>query len=265
MAPPDGDFRLAPALALSAALVGGCHAPPPPAPGVTVQIAAAADLSVAFAELGRVFEARTGHKVTFSFAASGVLSKQLAQGAPFDLFAAANASFIDRAVEAGACDGKTKALYAHGHVVAWAKAGTVRVRSLSDLLRPDVKHIAIANPDTAPYGKAAREALMNAGLWPKLEDKIVQAENVRQALQFAQTGNADVAIVALSLVAKEEAGRHLLIESRLHQPIAQTLVVCKNGKNASGGRAFAQLVASAEGQALLQRYGFGSSSDQAAK
>jgi molybdate transport system substrate-binding protein len=264
MVPPDGDFPLAPALALSAALLGACQTPPA-APPAVVQVAAASDLSLAFAELGELFEQRTGQKVTFSFAASGALSKQLGQGAPFDVFAAANASFVDSAVEAGACDGATKTLYAHGHVVVWTRKGDVRVLSLTDLQKPEIKHIAIANPDAAPYGRAAREALVSVGLWPTLESKIVHAENVRQALQFAQTGNAEAALVALSLVARDDSGTRLLVESKLHGPIAQTLVVCKNGQNRAGGRAFAKLVASSEGQAVLERYGFGTSGEQASK
>lgn len=265
MAPADGDLRFVPALLLSTALVSnGCKAPPA-SPAAHVQVAAAADLSVAFEEMGRLFEARTGRQVTFSFGASGALSKQLSQGAPFDLFAAANASFVDSAVKAGACDGTTKALYARGHIVAWTRKGGVKLSSLADLQNPDVKHIAIANPEHAPYGKAAREALTSAGLWPALEAKVVQAENVRQALQFAQTGNADVAIVALSLVATDDSGVRLPIDPALHGPLEQTLVVCRHGKNAEGARAFAELVASSDGQALLRRYGFGGSAKQAGK
>jgi len=215
MVPPDGDFRFVPALLLSSALVIACKTPTPK-PESPIQVAAAADLSVAFEEMGRLFQARTGQQVTFSFGASGVLAKQLSQGAPFDLFAAANAAFVDNAVQAGACDGSTKALYARGHIVVWTKHGGPVVRTLAELRNPDIKHIAIANPDHAPYGKAAREALTRAGLWPALEAKIVQAENVRQALQFAQTGNADVAIVALSLVAKDETGIRLAVDPALH-------------------------------------------------
>jgi molybdate transport system substrate-binding protein len=251
-------------LALSAALVGSCQSKPPVAEP-PVQVAAASDLAHAFEELGELFERRTGRKVTFSFAASGVLSKQLSQGAPFDLFAAANSSFVDIAVESGACDGSTKALYARGHVVVWSKKGGVSVRSLADLQRPEIEHIAIANPESAPYGKAAREALQSAGLWPALQGKIVQGENVRQALQFAQTGNAEVAIVALSLVNDDETGVHLPVPASLHQPISQTLVVCKHGKNPEGARSLAKLIASSEGQALLGRYGFGTSAEQPAK
>jgi molybdate transport system substrate-binding protein len=264
MAPPDGDLRFVPALLLSTALVSGCKTAPHKAEA-PIQVAAAADLSVAFEEMGKLFEARTGDKVTFSFGASGVLAKQLSQGAPFDLFAAANASFVDSAVKAGACDGATKALYARGHVVIWTKKGGANVQSLADLTRPEIKHIAIANPEHAPYGKAAREALTKAGLWPALEGKIVQAENVRQALQFAETGNADVAIVARSLVAKNDSGNQLAIDASLHGPIEQTLVVCKHGQNAGGARAFAQLVESKDGQALLKRYGFGGSDEQVGK
>jgi molybdate transport system substrate-binding protein len=253
MPPADGDLRLVPALMLSTALVVGCKAPPRSEP---VLVAAAADLTVAFEELGGLFESRTGQKVTFSFGASGALAKQLSQGAPFDLFAAANADFVDSAVRAGACDGTTKAFYARGNLVVWSKQGGVPVRALSDLRRSDIRHIAIANPEHAPYGKAAREALARNGLWPALEGKIVQAENVRQALQFAETGNAEVAIVARSLVAKHESGNQLLIDPAQHAPIEQTLVVCRHGKNATGARAFARLVESPDGQALLRRYGF---------
>jgi molybdate transport system substrate-binding protein len=260
MCPPDGDFPILGRLLLSAALLGGCKSPAPVT--APVQVAAAADLTVAFEEMGKLFEARTGQKVTFSFGASGALAKQLGQGAPFDVFAAANAAFVDSAVSAGACDGASKALYARGHVVLWTKHGGVKLASLSDLKQDAVKHIAIANPEHAPYGKAAKEALESAGLWSELSSKIVQAENVRQALQFAQTGNADAAIVALSLVIKDETGNRLAIDPRLHRPIEQTLVVCKRGKNADGGRRFAELVASADGRALLAGYGFGASTEQ---
>jgi molybdate transport system substrate-binding protein len=264
MAPPDGD-RLAAALVFSTALLGAgsgsCkEAPEADAP---IRIAAAADLSAAFEEMGKLFESRSGQKVSFSFGASGLLAKQLSEGAPFDLFAAANASFVDRAIDAGACDGATKALYARGHLVAWTRKDGVILRSLSDLQRPEIKHIAIANPEHAPYGKAARDAITAAGLWPALEAKIVQAENVREALQFAQTGNVDAAIIALSLVAKDHNGTQLPIDPALHGPIEQTLVICRRGKNAAGARAFAELVGSKEGQTLLERYGFGGSAEPA--
>lgn len=265
MCPPDGDSPLFGSLLLGAAILAGCKSPvtaPAPAP---VQVAAAADLALAFQELGTLFEARTGLKVTFAFGASGALAKQLEHGAPFDLFAAANTSFVDEAVGSGACDGRTKALYARGHVVVWTKKGRRRIASLADLTAPDIEHIAIANPEHAPYGKAAKEALLRSGLWPELERKVVHAENVRQALQLAQTGNADVALVALSLVAGSDDGNVLRIDPDLHAPLNQTLVVCKRGKNAAGAQRFAELVASDDGQRLLARYGFTGSAEQARK
>jgi len=213
-------------------------------------------LSLAFEELGKLFESRTGQHVTFSFGSSGALAKQLSQGAPFDLFAAASRAYVDGAVQSGACDGATKAFYARGRVVLWTKKGGVELRSLADLVSPSVRNIAIANPEHAPYGRAAKEALIAAKVWSAVESKIVQAENVRQALQFAQTGNADVALVALSLVAHDETGTRLDVDPALYQPIEQTLVVCTHGKNVAGGREFARLVESSEGQALLERHGF---------
>lgn len=252
MCPPDGDFPILGRLLVGAALLGGCKSPT----AAPVQVAAAADLTVAFEEMGKLFEARTGQKVTFSFGASGALTKQLGQGAPFDLFAAANAAFVDGAVSSGACDGSSKATYARGHLVVWTKKGGSKPATLADLKGPAFKHIAIANPEHAPYGKAAKEALESAGLWPALSSQIVQAENVRQALQFAQTGNADAAVVALSLVVRDESGSTLAIDPKLHRPIEQTLVICRRGKNMEGGRRFAELVASAEGRRLLARYGF---------
>lgn len=262
MCPPDGDSPLLGGLLLSVALLAGCKSPAP-STRAPLQVAAAADLTLAFEELGKLFEARTGEKVTFAFGASGALAKQLQQGAPFDLFAAANTAFVDDAVASGACDGNTKALYARGHLVAWTKKGRPRLQSLSDLRASHIEHIAIANPEHAPYGRAAKEALEHAGLWPELRGKIVHAENVRQALQFAQTGNADVALVALSLVARSQDGELLHVAPSLHAPINQTLVVCKRGNNAEGARRFAELVASGEGQRLLASYGFAGSAEQA--
>jgi molybdate transport system substrate-binding protein len=244
-----------PALVLSAVLALQCKSERPPAPE-PIRVAAAADLTLAFEELGRLFESRTGQQVSFSFGASGALAEQLGHGAPFDVFAAANAAFVDRAVGTGACDGASKQAYARGHLTLWSKGSLPRLASLADLTRSEVERIAIANPEHAPYGHAAREALERAGLWARVQDKIVFAENVRQALQFAETGNADVAIVARSLLLGKAQGQSLDLEPSLYSPLEQTLVICRHGKRAAGGRAFAQLVESPEGQALLTRYGF---------
>jgi molybdate transport system substrate-binding protein len=130
-----------------------------------VTIAAAADLTAAFGELGTAFAAKTGVKPTFTFGSTGLLAKQLDQGAPFDVFAAANVSFTEQVVKSGACDGATKAMYARGRVVVWWRNGASAAppASLSELSDSRFVHVAIANPEHAPYGRAAEEALGHAG------------------------------------------------------------------------------------------------------
>lgn len=222
-----------------------------------IRVAAAADLGDAFEELGRVFEAQGGQQVTFSFGSTGLLAKQLALGAPFDLFAAANGSFVDEVVAAGACDGTTQQPYARGRIAVWTRRDHVRPpRSLDELADERFGRIAIASPDHAPYGRAAREALRSAGLWSTVEPRLVVGENVRQALQFAETGNVDVAIVALALVVTDDENPWMLVDERHHGRLEQALVVCERGSNRSGGRAFARFVGSDGGRAVMRRYGF---------
>jgi molybdate transport system substrate-binding protein len=219
-----------------------------------VKIAAASDLSKAFEEIGREFTKKTGVKPVFTFGSSGMLSKQIAEGAPFDLFAAANIKFVDDAVAAGACDGATKKPYARGRIVAWS--ASQKIGSLADRADPRVQKIAIAHPAHAPYGKAAKEALQATGVWARVESKIIMAENIRQTLQWAQTGSADAAIVALSIAPVDEGGRSLLLDEKLHAPLVQALAVCKNGSGNAHARAFADYVTSPEGVAIMTRYGF---------
>ena len=223
-----------------------------------VRVAAAADLGPAFEELGRRFEQAGGGQVVFSFGSSGLLAKQVREGAPFDVFAAANVSFVDELVAAGACDGATARRYARGRIVIWTRpnARVAPPVSLEDLADPRFARIAIANPEHAPYGVAAKQALTGAGVWARVEPRVVYGENVRQTLQLCETGNADAAIVAESLVSSAARGARLAIDERLHGPITQALVVCRHGREAAGGRAFAALVSSEAGQAVLARNGF---------
>jgi molybdate transport system substrate-binding protein len=222
-----------------------------------VRVAAASDLSGAFVALGRDFERETGQAVAFTFGSTGLLARQLRERAPFDLFAAAASSFVDDVVRADVCDGATRARYGRGRLALFSKRGHAPApRTLADLLEPRFTRVAIANPEHAPYGRAAREALSRAGLWSRLEPRIVYAENVRQALQLAQTGNVEVALVALALVVADDSGAHVAIEEHLHGAIDQELVVCSAGKNAQGGRAFAAYLGSPAGRAVMRRYGF---------
>lgn len=242
------------ALPFALALLGAaCTAKAPD--GSEIKVAAAADLARAFEDVGKAFEAKSGKKVTLTFGSSGLLAKQIAEGAPFDLFAAANASFADDAVKSGRCHAETKALYARGRIVIWAKKGSGKVASLAELVGDRFTKVAIANPEHAPYGRAAKEALEKAGVWEKVKPKLVFGENVQQTLQYAQTGNADAAIVALSL-AKVSDGESTEIPETEHAPLDQALVVCGDGPRAALAKDFAAFVGSAEGRAIMNRYGF---------
>jgi len=222
-----------------------------------LKVAAAADLSFAFKDVGEAYEKKTGQKVVFSFGSTGLLEKQLAEGAPFDVFAAANVSFADDAVKAGACLGDSKATYATGHIVLFTtKDAAFHPKAVADLTDGRVAKIAIANPEHAPYGKAAKQAMERAGVWDKVRPKVVYGENVQQALQFAASGNADVAIVALSL-ATVTPGESASVPADLHDPIEQAMVVCTNGKaGTEAGRRFVAFVGSAEGHGIMKRFGF---------
>jgi molybdate transport system substrate-binding protein len=147
-------------------------------------------------------------------------------------------------------------MYARGRIVVWTKKGSVApVAALTDLTDGRFVKIAIANPEHAPYGKAAKEAMESAGVWGKVKDKIVFGENIQQTLQFAQTGNVEAAVAALSLAMVSE-GDYFLIDDKLHQPIDQALVVCKHGVNIGVAKDFAAFVNSDEGRAIMKRFGF---------
>ncbi len=232
----------------------GCKKTPPTME--PLKVAAAADLSFAFKDVGEAFQKKTGRPVVFSFGATGLLEKQIAEGAPFDVFAAANVSYADDAVQAGACQADSKAVYATGHIVLYTAGDAGFAPStVAELTDPRVKRIAIANPGHAPYGKAAKEAMEHAGVWDAVQPKLVYGENVQQTLQFAQSGNADVAIVALSL-ATVTPGRSSPIPLELHAPIEQAMVVCNAGKAAAAGREFVAFVQSPEGHTVMRRFGF---------
>lgn len=219
-------------------------------------VAAASDLQFAFTEIGDRFEVETGRKVTFTFGSTGNLATQIENGAPFDILAAANVSFIDRLTEQGLTISQTQQLYAQGRLVLVVnRQSGIQATSLEALLDPAITRIAIANPDHAPYGMAAREALQNAGVWGEIENKVVLGENVSQTLQFVQTGDAPVGIVALSIADVPEVTGTLL-PAELHEPINQALAVISSTKNEAGARAFIDFVNSPAGREIMKRYGF---------
>lgn len=226
--------------------------------GDPVRVAAASDLSIAFKEVGAAFEQATGKKVDFSFGSTGLLAKQIAEGAPFDVFAAANVSYVEDVVKASACFGDTKRVYARGRLVIWSKDKALLPATIDDLKDPKYAKIAIANPDHAPYGVAAQQALTKAGVWATVQPRVVNGENVQQAMMYAQSGNAEIAVIGLSL-AITSGGGYLPIDESLHAPLEQAMVICKAGAagaKSNEARAFVDFVASEPARVIMRRYGF---------
>ncbi|NDL66803.1 molybdate ABC transporter substrate-binding protein [Anaerotalea alkaliphila] len=261
------------ALLLLAAVVGstGCAAQQASAPsanapastgGTAAQekaeltIAAASSLTNAFTEMGEAFEAANGCTVTFSFGSTGTLSEQVTNGAPFDVFAAANESDVTALDEKGLLLSDTVQVYAMGRLgIATLKAGGFEAATMEDLTDPGIKVIAIANPEHAPYGLAAKQAMESAGLWETLEPKLVYGKNISETLSYLTTGNADAAFISLSLDDGETLDFHL-VDADAHEPLRQAMAVVGNTGNEELARKFAEHVNSPQGQELMGRHGF---------
>jgi molybdate transport system substrate-binding protein len=220
-------------------------------------VAAAADLQYAFDEMGALFEKETGAKVTFSYGSSGTLAQQIEQGLPADLYSSANIDYVDRLREKGLLIDDTQQVYAVGRLAlaSSTKAG-VTVSELADLLRPEVEKVAIADPEHAPYGRAAEEALKSVGLWDELKPELVYGQNVMAATEYVRSGNAEAGLVALSLVIHEPSVTYVTVDDSLHQPIQQALAVLKGTKNEELARRFVAFIRGPEGRSVLEKYGF---------
>lgn len=248
-------------LVLSLLLATGCSKEVPSPK--RIRVGAASDLARAFEEVGKEFTARTGLVPEFNFGSSGLLAKQIEQSAPIYLYAAANKKFVEQVVSAGRCDRATARMYGRGRIVAWTRAGSPAPQKLADLVDPRFKRIAIANPEHAPYGVAAKQALERSGLWPQVKDRIVYGENIQATLVYGRDGNADVAIVALSLAVVTQGGASLQIDPSLHEPLDQQLVVCGRGEEADRARQLADFITSTDGREIMSRYGFQLPDDRA--
>ena len=225
-------------------------------PGVTLTVSAAADLTPAFEELGKLFTTDTGIKVTFNFGSTGQLTQQIEQGAPVDLLAAANVSFVEELERQNLILPDTKSQYAQGRITLWTRSdSSLKLDRIEDLTNPEVRRIAIANPEHAPYGEAARQALESAGVWERVSSRLVFGENISQTLQYAETGNVDAAIVALSLSVNSN-GRWVLIPDQLHKPLNQALAVIRSTRHEAEARRFASFINSTEGRSVMRKYGF---------
>ena len=223
---------------------------------VELLVSAAADLSPVLEELAPLFEKQSGVTIKTNIGSTGQLTQQIAAGAHVDVFLAASKASVDQLAQKGLIVAGSEQQYARGRLVLWTRPGSaVTVKSLQDLTGADVKRVSIANPDHAPYGQAAKQALQSAGLWDQLQPKLVPAENVLQAFQFASTGNTDVALVALSLVAKQK-GTYTLVPEASYQPINQTLAIPASSTHQEQAKEFIAFLRGPQGRDILTKYGF---------
>ncbi len=221
--------------------------------GNEIRVAAASSLAGAFESIGKAFTKESGVKVSLVLSSSGNLAQQLKEGAPYDIFASADLAYLDQLQAEKVLDGAERKIYAQGQVVMWVKSGKAP-KSLSELDNARYEHIAIANPEHAPYGTAAREALQKAGVWEAIQGRVVRGTNVRQAMQYVESGNAEVGLIALSL-ALHGGGSYTLIASDQHRPLEQGIAVVSASSKKEHARAFIKFLTSDKGAALLKPYG----------
>jgi molybdate transport system substrate-binding protein len=236
-------------------MFAGCGRSGPPT-DEPLRVAAASDLQAALPALTEGFREQTGRTVEFVVGSSANLALQIRQGAPFDVFLSADRARVEALAAEGLVPSDSVRPYAVGSLVLVVHRGSkVEVKALADLVRPEVKHVAIANPEFAPYGVAARQALESADIWEALGPKLVMGETVRQALQFVQSGNAEAGLVGRAIADVPEVAV-VPIEPEAHAPIVQALGIVAESKQQDAARAFAGFLLGPAGQGILARYGF---------
>jgi molybdate transport system substrate-binding protein len=224
-----------------------------------VTVTAAADLKFAMDEIVATFKkANPADEVEVISGSSGKFHTQIQQGAPYDLYFSADIAFPRSLAKAGFAASEVTP-YAFGRIVLWSASMDASEMTLASLLDPRIARIAIANPRHAPYGKRAEEALRAAGLWEKVEPKLVYGENIAHTAQFVQTGNAQVGIIALSLAINPELakrGGYWLIPDTLHEPLEQGFIITKRAEGSALARRFADYMGSKPARAVMTQYGF---------
>jgi molybdate transport system substrate-binding protein len=221
-----------------------------------ITVAAAANLTDAFSEIAKQFTEKAAIRVIYSFGSTADLAKQIENGGPFDVFASADVEHIDRLGGKDLILADTRAVYARGRLVLWGpELGGAKINRIEDVTRDDVKTIAIAKPDLAPYGLAAVETLKALNLWSQIESKVVYGTNVSITKQYAKSGTP-ISLFSLALV-KESEGHYVEVDERLHSPINQALVVIKTTAKQELARRFVSYVLGENGRAILRQYGYG--------
>lgn len=226
-----------------------------------IRVAAASDLQTVMPQIAKAFEQQTQIAVDLSFGSSGNFFAQIQNGAPFDLFFSADSEFPARLIRANLTEPRNTAVYAIGSLVLWISPAAdcdPQTAKWNCLLQPLVTKIAIANPAHAPYGRAAVAALQSAHIYDQVRARLVLGENISQAAQFAQSGNAQAGILAhsQSLSPALRAGKSWEIPRGTYPPIEQTVVVLKTSAEKSASRDFVKFVTEGAGQAILEQSGF---------
>lgn len=219
-------------------------------------VAVAANFTAPAKEIATAFEQKTGHKAVLSFGATGQFYAQIKQDAPFVVFLAADDETPKKAVEEGLAVPESRFTYAVGRLVLWTKASDAPLGE--DTLRKGAfEKLSIANPATAPYGAAAVQAMKKMGVYEAIQPKIVQGNSIAQAFQFADTGAAELAFVALSQVIAKPDGTRWPVPEALHDPIFQDAVLLKRGAGNEAASAFLAFLNGPEAAAVISKYGYG--------
>jgi molybdate transport system substrate-binding protein len=227
----------------------------------TLSVAAASDLQAALPAITARFEQNSGYKVALTFGSSGNFFTQIQNGAPFDVLLSADIDYPRRLERSGHAESGSLYTYAIGHLVLWTRTDSgIDVRTgLAVLATPKVRRISIANPDFAPYGRAAVAALRHERVYEQVEGKLVRGENISQAAQFVQSGNADVGIVALSLAlapAMKNSGAFVEIPESFYPPLEQAAVVVAASQQKAIAHQFVRFLKTAESVRILAASGF---------
>jgi molybdate transport system substrate-binding protein len=218
-------------------------------------VSGAASLTDAFTELKTMFEkSRQGLKVNVNFAASNPLLKQIQEGAPVDVFASADQETMDKAVQSDVVDPATRKNFALNELVLIVPSGDKKPDGLAGLNK--LTRIAVGKPESVPAGRYTRDALTSAGLWDALQPKLIPGESVRQVLDYVARREVDAGFVYATDALKQAGKVDIVIAVSGHQPVLYPIAVAKTGKNPKMGLAFLNYVISAEGQAVLAKYGF---------
>lgn len=227
----------------------------------SLRIAAASDLQFALADLAAQYEKQSAAKLSITFGSSGNFFAQIQNDAPFDLFFSADIAYPQKLIEGGLAEADSRYTYAFGRIVLWVPSDsplTPAQMQWSTLLDERFQKIAIANPEHAPYGRAAVAALQKAGLYEQVKSKLVYGENISQAAQFVQSGSAQAGILAMSLTFAPamKSGKTWEIPRDFYPPLEQAVVLLKSSSNKPAALAFLAFLRTEPARATLARYGF---------